>query len=314
MPPGGPRSRTPGSCRACSARRRRPARAIERFEFHRAALGLYDFVYAELCDWYLEMIKPRLYADENEHVAPLALHVLAETLAIAHLVIPFVTEEIWSHLPGADGLLMAQRWPAADASLTDNSAEAELARAIAAVQELRGWRDGIGAPPAALLPARLEAAGYEDTAAHIARLARVEWSQVGGEPVAPSRFPAAPWPRCVDRRRPRRSGAPSTSAAPGSTARSRARRRNSRTNLRREGARRGGPGRARQADAAARGARRAVTWSAGHAEEHLLRLELFGMRFGLERMRRLLTRSARRRSASPRSTSSARTARARPSA
>jgi valyl-tRNA synthetase len=160
------------------------ARAIETFEFHRAALGLYDFVYAELCDWYLEMIKPRLYAEDNEDVVRLALHVLAETLAIAHPVIPFVTEEIWSHLPGADGLLMAQRWPAADASLTDASAEAELARAIAAVQELRGWRDGIGAPPAALLPARLEAAGYEDTAAHIARLARVEWSQDGGEPVA----------------------------------------------------------------------------------------------------------------------------------
>ena len=42
------------------------ARAIEAFEFHRAALGLYDFVYGELCDWYLEIVKPRLYADDNE--------------------------------------------------------------------------------------------------------------------------------------------------------------------------------------------------------------------------------------------------------
>ena len=41
------------------------AAAIEDFEFHRAALGLYDFVYGELCDWYLELIKPRLYADDN---------------------------------------------------------------------------------------------------------------------------------------------------------------------------------------------------------------------------------------------------------
>src|SRR5215216_3794467 len=59
------------------------ARAIEAFEFHRAALGLYDFVYGELCDWYLEIVKPRLYADANEDVSRFALHVLAETLAIA---------------------------------------------------------------------------------------------------------------------------------------------------------------------------------------------------------------------------------------
>jgi valyl-tRNA synthetase len=52
------------------------------------------------------------------------------------------------------------------------------------VQELRGWRDRIGAAPAAVLPARLEASGYEQTAAHVARLARCEWSQDGAEPAA----------------------------------------------------------------------------------------------------------------------------------
>src|SRR3954466_7732898 len=95
------------------------ARAIDCFEFHHAALGLYDFVYGDLCDWYLEMIKPRLYEDDNREVTELALHVLADTLALAHPVIPFVTEEIWSHVPGADGLLMSHRWPAADPALRD---------------------------------------------------------------------------------------------------------------------------------------------------------------------------------------------------
>src|SRR5215217_634167 len=69
------------------------ARALEAFEFHRAALGLYDFVYGDLCDWYLELIKPRLYAEDNAEVSAVALHVLSETLALAHPVIPFVTEE-----------------------------------------------------------------------------------------------------------------------------------------------------------------------------------------------------------------------------
>jgi valyl-tRNA synthetase len=158
--------------------------AFEAFEFHRAALGLYDFVYGELCDWYLELIKPRLYADDNAEVSAVALHVLRETLALAHPVIPFVTEEIWAYLPGSDGLLMTSSWPSPDASLIDDAAEAELGRAIAAVQELRAWRDRVGAKPGATLEARLEATGYERTADAVARLARVEWTENGTAGVA----------------------------------------------------------------------------------------------------------------------------------
>jgi valyl-tRNA synthetase len=160
---------------------REVAEALDAFQFHRAALGLYDFVYGELCDWYLEMAKPRLYEGRG---VDLVLHVLGETLALAHPVIPFVTEEIWSLLPGAEGLLMAHRYPGPDPALVDPGAEEELARAIAATQELRGWRDRVGASPGATVTARLEATGYERTAGHVARLARVEWSDNGTEPVA----------------------------------------------------------------------------------------------------------------------------------
>jgi valyl-tRNA synthetase len=158
--------------------------ALDEFEFHRVALGLYDFVYGELCDWYLEIVKPRLYEEDNADVAAFALHVLGETLALAHPVIPFVTEELWSAIPGAEGLLMARGWPQPDPSRVDEEAEAEVGRAIAAVQGLRGWRDRVGAAPAAVLPARLEADGYERTSAHVARLARVEWSPDGADPAA----------------------------------------------------------------------------------------------------------------------------------
>jgi valyl-tRNA synthetase len=147
-------------------------------------LGLYDFVYGDLCDWYLELIKPRLYADDNADVSAVALHVLSETLALAHPVIPFVTEEIWSFVPGAEGLLMVQPFPAADDALVDEAAEAEIARAIEAVQELRGWRDRVGAPPGRTLEARLDAEGYERTLEAVGRLARVEWSANGTQPVA----------------------------------------------------------------------------------------------------------------------------------
>jgi valyl-tRNA synthetase len=160
------------------------AEAIAAFEFHRVTRTLYRFIFGELCDWYLEMLKPRLYAEDNAETASFALHILAETLKLAHPVIPFVTEEIWTYMPGTSDLLMVERWPDADPALRDEAVEAEVARAIEATQALRKWRDGVGAPPGARVPARIEASGYERLADHIGRLSRFEFSQDGDDPVA----------------------------------------------------------------------------------------------------------------------------------
>jgi valyl-tRNA synthetase len=155
---------------------------IERFDFAHAALGLYDFVYGELCDWYLELVKPRLRAGEPELQATL-LHVLTQTLAIAHPMIPFVTEEIYRYVPGSHGLLAAGL-PEAPATPVDEVAEASVGRAIEAVQALRGWRDFAGVRAAATVPARLSAEGYEETGEHVARLARLSFTSDGADPVA----------------------------------------------------------------------------------------------------------------------------------
>ena len=157
---------------------------IERFDFSHAALGLYDFVYGELCDWYLELVKPRLRAGEPELSATL-LHVLTETVALAHPLIPFETEEIYSHIPGSEGLLAA-RVSSGAVTEVDESAEAAVQRAIAAVQALRRWRDLAGVKAGAVLDARLEAPGYEDTIEHVSRLARLSLNGAanGAEPVA----------------------------------------------------------------------------------------------------------------------------------
>ena len=144
-------------------------------------LALYDFVYGELCDWYLELVKPRLRAGDAELSATL-LHVLVRTLALAHPIIPFVTEEIYRHVPGTEGLLAAGLEPAE--APVDPAAEAALQDVIGAVQALRGWRDSAGVRPGAVVPARLLADGYEDTADHVGRLARLSFAGDGAEPVA----------------------------------------------------------------------------------------------------------------------------------
>jgi valyl-tRNA synthetase len=161
---------------------------IERYDFAHAALGLYDFIFGELCDWYLELVKPRLRAGEPELAATL-LHVLTETLALAHPLIPFVTEEIYSYVPGVEGLLAA-RTASAAVDVVDPEAEAELARTIEAIQSLRGWRDFAGVKAGVTVPARLAASGYASTAEHIARLGRLELSANGaGAPVATVAIP-----------------------------------------------------------------------------------------------------------------------------
>ena len=66
----GDASRTAGSCRGCERTRAEVSDRIERYDFSHAALALYDFVYGELCDWYLELVKPRLRDGEPELAPP----------------------------------------------------------------------------------------------------------------------------------------------------------------------------------------------------------------------------------------------------
>jgi len=156
------------------------ASRIETYELSHAAHRLYDFVFSELCDWYLELVKPRLRASEPELVATL-LYVLTETLVLAHPIIPFVTEEIYSHLPGAQGLLAARH--AGPGRPVDEAAEQTMTRVIEAVTALRAWRDAAGVKVGVKVPARLAATGYEETAQHIAALGRLSLSEDGAAPV-----------------------------------------------------------------------------------------------------------------------------------
>ncbi|MFL5849703.1 MAG: class I tRNA ligase family protein, partial [Solirubrobacteraceae bacterium] len=109
--------------------------------------------------------------------------------ALAHPVIPFVTEEIWSYLPGTDGLLAGARFPALEQGRIDADAEASLQRAIGAVTALRRWRETVGAPARAVIPARLEAAGYGGTLDQVARLARFSFDSGPDQPIASVAIP-----------------------------------------------------------------------------------------------------------------------------
>ncbi|MEA2457763.1 MAG: valyl-tRNA synthetase, partial [Thermoleophilaceae bacterium] len=163
--------------------------AIDGFELSRAVLELYAGFWGEVCDWYLELVKPRLREDgrgDRAATSATVLFVLERCLRLLHPAMPFVTEEIWSHMPGERGLLAGDSWPLVDAGLIDEDAEAVVDRTIEAVTALRRYRQEVGAPAAAWIPGRLVADGYGDTAEQVARLARFQFAadMNGAEPVA----------------------------------------------------------------------------------------------------------------------------------
>ncbi len=155
---------------------------LDTYDFAHAALELYRFFWSELCDWYLEIVKPRLY-EGDEAAASNLLYVLERTLALAHPLMPFVTEEIWSYLPDREAQLVVSPFPVADEALLDEQAESEVGSAIELVRNLRRWRELADVSPGAVLRGR---SADPEPAAMVARLARVEFADgdEGAEPLA----------------------------------------------------------------------------------------------------------------------------------
>jgi valyl-tRNA synthetase len=161
---------------------------IAAYDFHHAALELYAFVYGELCDWYVEMVKPRLRGEDRAALSSTLRFVLRETLALAHPLIPFVTEEMWSYVrDGDEGLLAGHVRAKLPDTLIDVEAEQAVERVIAATQALRAWRNEVGVAPGTKIVARIDAEGYGELAGLLAAQARLELldaSANGAEPQA----------------------------------------------------------------------------------------------------------------------------------
>jgi valyl-tRNA synthetase len=162
--------------------------SLDSYDFAHAALELYRFFWSELCDWYLEIVKPRLYEGETDAAAML-LWVLEQTLALAHPMTPFVTEEIYGYLRSvAEGerseMLVAHPFPEANESLMDEEAEREVEASIELTRRVRRWRDLVGVAPASVLSARVAEAGGEPPHELVARLARLSFDGAAGEALA----------------------------------------------------------------------------------------------------------------------------------
>ncbi len=128
------------------------ADALESYRFNDAAGALYRFVWHEFCDWYLEAVKPVLYDDqrqqEKEKTLAVLWRILHDTLILLHPFIPFITEEIWHHLPAAEGSIMKAAWPQTTMSADEIPAAQQaqtdmqiLMEVVTGIRNVRGEMD-----------------------------------------------------------------------------------------------------------------------------------------------------------------------------
>lgn len=146
---------------------------IKRYRLNEALLAIYDFTWHDYCDWYVELIKPRLYqagdSSQREATLALAFRVFESALRALHPFMPFVTEELWQQIASIDGLLldvndshsvMRQRYPEANSSLIDRQAERQMEVIQSVIQAVRNVRAEMSVPPGA--EARVLIAGPDE--------------------------------------------------------------------------------------------------------------------------------------------------------
>ena len=121
--------------------------AVDRYAMGEASWALYHFLWDELADWYVELAKPRLRAENPELVRSVLAALLESFLRLAHPFLPFITEEIWHSLPGNHGaVLMLAPYPGAHQELRDADADARMERVIEVTRAIRNLKAELGVP------------------------------------------------------------------------------------------------------------------------------------------------------------------------
>jgi len=142
------------------------ADALQRFEFATAASTIYQFLWHELCDWYVELSKGALSGGDpsaRKRTQAVLAHALDEVLRLLHPFMPFITEEIWQKLPierRVDSIMLAS-YPAPNPRLEDPKAEAEMMPIIEAIEGIRTIRGESNVPPAKRVQALIQSARPE---------------------------------------------------------------------------------------------------------------------------------------------------------
>ncbi|MCH5210899.1 MAG: valine--tRNA ligase [Oscillospiraceae bacterium] len=123
---------------------------LDKFELGIALSNLYDFIWENFCDWYIELVKPRLFDKENPTAKTaqyVLTYVLSNTMKLLHPFMPFITEEIWQHLPHEGESIMISEWPEYDEALDFPQDEESMELIMQAISAIRNRRAEMNVPP-----------------------------------------------------------------------------------------------------------------------------------------------------------------------
>jgi valyl-tRNA synthetase len=166
-------------------------RGLDEYRFNDASAAVYQFVWHEFCDWYLELIKPVLYGSKESPAGRAARRtlrdVLTTSLKLLHPFMPFLTEEIWQALVADGSSIMVSAFPEPDETLRDSRAEAEMALVMEVITRIRNIRGEMSIVPSRKLKVTLAAQegplreSLEKGRGYITTLANLESLEIAGE-------------------------------------------------------------------------------------------------------------------------------------
>ena len=123
---------------------------MDKYELGVAAQKIYDFIWDDYCDWYIELTKTRLQGEDEDskvRAQQVLCHVLTQMLKLLHPFMPFITEEIWQALPHEGDFLMLSDWPQADPALSFPEEEKAMELIMDAIRAVRTRRSEMNVPP-----------------------------------------------------------------------------------------------------------------------------------------------------------------------
>ena len=155
---------------------------LEKFELGIAVQKLYDFIWDDYCDWYIELCKARLQGENAMGARQVLLYIMTGMLRLLHPFMPFITEEIWQSLPHEGETLMRAPWPEFREDLCFPAEEREMDRLMDAIRAIRNRRAEMNVPPSKKAQVYVETAftdTFENGAPFILRLASASEVRVG---------------------------------------------------------------------------------------------------------------------------------------
>ncbi|MET3682551.1 valyl-tRNA synthetase [Alkalibacillus flavidus] len=122
---------------------------IDRYDFGEAGRHLYNFIWDEFCDWYIEMAKLPLYGDDDaakKTTKSVLVTTLDHILRMLHPFMPFITEEIWQHIPHEGESITVKAWPQPDHAYSNQQSREEMERLVSIIRSVRNVRAEVDAP------------------------------------------------------------------------------------------------------------------------------------------------------------------------